>query len=182
MSLIHFIDIETTHLNPLRGDIIEICILTSIDGGITLSDDFCIKIKPQNLQTADPNALKINGYSDEKWTNAYTWQQAESMIALKLKYGTIVAHNAMFEHRWLNHHLSTGISWRWQCTKMLAIEHLPHLRSHSMKTLRRVFGISAHNAHTAKKDAYDCWYLYKKLNRASIFDRLWVRMLAKLRL
>ena len=49
---IHFVDLETTHLNPVHGEIIDICILTSKDWGKTLDNIYCTKIKPVHIETA----------------------------------------------------------------------------------------------------------------------------------
>ena len=45
--LIKFLDIETTHLNEQIGEIIEVAIVTSMDGGKTFCETWQIKIKPE---------------------------------------------------------------------------------------------------------------------------------------
>ena len=175
--LVKFLDIETTHLNEQIGDIIEIAIVTSIDGGQTISEKWQTKIKPQNIQNADMRSLAINGYSEDTWAQAPTWDDVKELIAIRLRYGQIVCHNASFESRWIHQKLTRDhgykISWAWVCTKTLSYEHLPWLRSHSLKTLRSVFGLSDIGSHTAMKDTLDCAHIYRKLNRCNFLMRFW---------
>lgn len=176
MKEIKFLDIETTHLNEQIGEIIEIAILTSMDGGRTFSEKWQTKIKPSHIETADPKALLINGYNPEEWQDAPTWEEIHPMIGLKLRTGFIVAHNANYESRWIEQKLKRDhgykISWLWICTKTLSYEHLPWLRSHSLTTLRDVFNLSHDGAHTAAKDAEDTAHVYSVLNRCTAVTRL----------
>lgn len=175
--LVKFLDIETTHLNEQIGEIIEVAIVTSMDGGKTFCEKWQIKIKPENIANADMRALAINGYSDDAWAQGYTWNEAKHMIAMRLRHGLIVCHNAPFESRWIEQKLKRDggfkISWSWLCTKSLSYEHMPWLRSHSLKTLRDIFGLSHVGSHTALKDALDCAHVYNKLNRCGMLRRLW---------
>ncbi len=183
--LVKFLDIETTHLNEQIGEIIEIAIVTSMDGGRTICEKWQIKIKPERLEDADFKSLQINGYNRDAWANAYTWDDAKHMIAIRLRYGLIVCHNANFESRWIEQKLKRDegfkISWAWACTKTLSYEHMPWLKSHSLKTLRKVFGLSQVGAHTALKDALDCAHVYSRLNQCSVWRRAWYQLRFKMK-
>ena len=64
-----FIDIETTGLDVIDHEIIEIgCVLTTPN--LKVIEEFELKIKPEHLEIADPTAMKINHYKEELWIDA----------------------------------------------------------------------------------------------------------------
>ena len=161
---IHFVDIETTHFDWTVGEIIEICIWTSRDGGQTISNRYHTYIKPQHLERANPRALEVNGYTDERWSMAPLWEDVCNEIFKILEYGIFCAHNVNFDWYWLDHHIKSTsgqkITWRKLDTQSLVWEHIP-TPSASMSKLRTLLGWSHHNAHTAQKDVEDLVKLYK---------------------
>ena len=100
---IHFVDLETTHLDPTQGEIIEICILTSHDWGKTIDDIYCTKIKPVQIETADPVALTVNGYNESDWVDAPVWSDISDHVSALLSDGIICAHNAILVCRECTH-------------------------------------------------------------------------------
>ena len=61
-----FIDIETTGLNPEVQEIIEIGgVITTPD--LVVVNEFEIKVKPENLAVAEPEALRINRFDPANW-------------------------------------------------------------------------------------------------------------------
>lgn len=177
-QIYQFIDIETTHLNSETGEIIEIAILTSYDGGRTITEQWTSRIKPEHIATADPVALAINHYCPFIWNEAPNWVYVWAQIVKKInKDAVIVAHNILFDAEWINTKIGNEIKWKLPrnkiCTKSLAIEHLPTAPSTSLDYLRKLFGLSNILAHTAAKDALDCHVVFCKLNRATALKRLW---------
>ena len=66
---ITFFDVETTHLDPTVGEIIQIATLTEDSQGNL--KEWSTKIKPQlKLGTYSPKALEINGFSLEEWKDS----------------------------------------------------------------------------------------------------------------
>lgn len=65
MKKIILVDLETTGLDPQVHEIIEIGAI-NVDTGA----EFSIKVQPSHIETADPVAMKVNGYTDEKWVGA----------------------------------------------------------------------------------------------------------------
>lgn len=161
---LHFVDIETTHFDWTVGEIVEVCIWTSLDGGQTISNRYHTYIQPEHLERANPRALEVNGYTDEKWAGAPRWVDVCDQIYRILEYGIFCAHNVNFDWYWLDYHIksTTGqkITWRKLDTQSLVWEHIP-TSSASMSKLRTLFGWSHHNAHTAQKDVEDLVKLYK---------------------
>jgi DNA polymerase III subunit epsilon len=168
---IHFVDIETTHFDWTVGEIIEICIWTSRDGGQTISNRYHTYIQPEHLERANPRALEVNGYTDERWSTAPKWVDVCDEIFNILEYGIFCAHNVNFDWYWLDHHIQSTsgkkITWRKLDTQSLVWEHIP-TDSASMSKLRTLLGWSHHNAHTAQKDVEDLVRLYKMMIHTTI--------------
>jgi DNA polymerase-3 subunit epsilon len=169
-----FIDIETTHLDPSIGEIIEIHIIKEFTG---MTVEYSRKIKPLHIETAHPKALEVNGYKPEDWSKAERLENVAGYICDLLSYGVIIGHNVEFDYRWIKHHLEAvgcdtmKMTYIRFDTISLCREHLP-LRSSKMDHVRDFFGWSTENAHTAEKDCRDCRTLFYKLYRANILQRM----------
>ena len=78
-----FIDIETTGLNFLKNEIIEIgCVISS--PGLKMIEEFELKIKPEQIENADPVALKVNHYNEKDWIDAYGLEEAIKIFSKKV--------------------------------------------------------------------------------------------------
>ena len=64
---ISFIDLEMTGLEGTRHEIVEIGLLKVSQPDLEIIESWDVKVKPQNIAVADPEALKICGYDEEKW-------------------------------------------------------------------------------------------------------------------
>lgn len=169
-----FVDVETTHLDPTRSAILQISIITDWDDGT--QDQWTTKIKPRDMEIeyADPEALKVCGYSHEDWEDAPMFEEVADTIAKKLRWGPIVAHNAQFDVA----HLTASFKRRGYRepkrnekfednnklfrfgypvidTCALAYLFLPTERQ-NLNELRDYFGLSKENAHTADADVQHC--------------------------
>ena len=176
MANFAFIDIETTGLDATRHEIIEIAIV--IWDGLKLRV-YNQRICPKHIQTADPVALQINGYTTDGWTNAPTFADQARTIADLLCGCTIVGHNVHFDLGFIERQLK-GCNipiprWRPVDTVTLVHEHLIPIGcpGASLDRVRDFLGWIRPHAHTALCDAMDVYYLYKLLVRASV----WVRLL-----
>lgn len=174
-----FFDTETTHLSVVKGDIIEIAIVTEIDGQIT--ERYHTKIQPERIKLASPYALKINGYSELAWSGAPTWETVAPEIASRLRDGILVGHNISFDlrhiiHQMQRHKTQSRLSGAHICTMSLAREHLP-TPSVSMDTIRWLFGWPTEGAHTALVDTLQTRDLFKRVYRCSVWDRLFYKVL-----
>lgn len=67
------VDFETTGLDPIRNEIIEIGAILLDAASLSLIWEFETKLLPENIQTAHPKALEVNGYTPEAWADAQTF-------------------------------------------------------------------------------------------------------------
>ena len=71
-----FVDTETTGLDHTKHEMLEIAIVVIENGEKTTIER---KIKPTNLETAQPKALEVNGYNEEEWAEAQEWDKQMSL-------------------------------------------------------------------------------------------------------
>ena len=165
-----FIDIETTGLNLIKNEIIEIgCVLTSPT--LEVIEEFELKIKPEHLENADKVALKVNHFNEKDWEDALNLKEAIEIFSKKVKNCIMVGHNVAFDAGFLeyifnktetintmHYHKLDTISLAWaKLHKNKDFEHL------SLRDLCLYFGIKNERAHRALSDARATFELYKKL-------------------
>lgn len=183
-SMIHFVDVETTGLDPRKHEIIEICIMTQYPNGKTKT--FYTKIKPSNIEDADPRALAINGFDMEVWKGANLFANVAPMIIDNLQGGVIVGHNVAFDIAFIREELErAGVKvprLRGIDTVTLAHEHLAPLglTSLSLDSIRKFLGWTTKNAHTANKDTNDTRMLYNLLLRCKWYTRITILLKHKI--
>ncbi|MFA5841052.1 MAG: 3'-5' exonuclease [Candidatus Paceibacterota bacterium] len=165
-----FIDIETTGLNLLKHEIIEIgCVLTTAE--LEVIEEFELKIKPEHIEDADPVALKVNHYNPDNWESAYGLKEAMEILSLKVKDCIMVGHNVAFDAGFLeytfnkiqiqntmHYHKLDTISLAWA-----KFHNDPNIEHLSLRELCIHFDIKNERAHSALPDARATFELYKKL-------------------
>jgi DNA polymerase III epsilon subunit-like protein len=165
-----FIDTETTGLDPRLQEVIEVAVLTERPDG-TL-DEWCTKVKPVRLETADPYALRINGYTahPELWTTAPTFAEIASELTSRLDGTILVGHNVGFDLDFLQEGLircgsKVKLPYHKLDTVSYAYEHLvpKGLTSLSLDAIREFLGWPKDGAHTALVDARDCRRLFREV-------------------
>lgn len=173
-----FIDTETTGLNVLKNEIIQIgCVLvtqkTNEDRSLSFEtiDEFEIKVKPKNIENADLVALRINGYNEADWVFAYTLEEGLKIFSEKAKDAIMVAHNLCYDFAYLEKaFLETGVQNKLHYHKLDTIsiayaksKNRGDINRFSLHALCELFGIENKNAHTALSDCRATFELYKKL-------------------
>lgn len=169
-----FIDIETTGFNVETQEIIEIgCVIVEQKNGqlCSLIDEFEIKIKPERLDLADPEALSINGYNEAEWLFASDLKTSMQLFSDKTKECIFVAHNVAFDWSFIaKAFATTGIENKLFYQKIDTISFaLAKLHNNtaitklSLAALCDYFGIENTRAHTALADARATAELYRKL-------------------
>lgn len=97
-----FIDCETTGLDATRHEIIEIGVIR-VDGKTLAEIDHTdVRVRPLRIEDADPEALRINGYSEAAWRDAASLPEALDWIAPLLTDGVLAGHNVPFDRAFLD--------------------------------------------------------------------------------
>jgi DNA polymerase III alpha subunit (gram-positive type) len=90
-------DLETTGLNPKAHEIIEIGALKVDQAELKVFEGFALKMQPYHIQTADPKALEVNGYSPEDWRNAFAQDVGIAEFGKWVKDCLMLAQNITFD-------------------------------------------------------------------------------------
>lgn len=165
-----FIDIETTGLSLIKHEIIEIgCVVTN--SKLEVMEEFELKIKPENIQNADPVALKVNHYDPLNWRDAQSLKDGMKIFSEKVKDCIMVGQNVAFDSGFLEYaYTQTGITNTMHYHKLdtvsIAFAKLhkePDVKHFSLRELCLRFDIKNEGAHTGLGDARATFLLYKKL-------------------
>ena len=177
-----FVDTETTDLEEGldKGELLEVSVVReklsppyTQRGEIT--DTWVKKILPKHIETASVEALRVNGYTPEKWADAVPFETVADELVAKLKNATWVGHNPTFDRDFIVDSLARigktpKIQRRLIDTTTMAyaawgLDGELHL---GLDNLRELLHISKHGAHGALKDAMDCREVfYRALTRRS---------------
>lgn len=171
-----FVDVETTGFDPQKQEIIEIgCVVVKQTGDtgeeFEVVKELELKVKPENLEAADPGALRVNGYNDADWLFASTLEEAMKQFAEVTKDAVFVAHNLAFDYAFMNVAFEkTGVENKMFFQKMDTIS-IAYAKLHrdlsverlSLQKLTEHFGIINQRAHTALADARATFEVYERL-------------------
>ena len=180
-SILAFLDVETTGLDPQKHEVIQIGVVLAkqiprqgnIGPSIEKVDEFEIKIKPEKLEDAEEEALRVNGYNEADWMFAPDLKNAMEFLAKKLE-GTIqVSHNLTFDAAFVEKSFErAGMENPMARYKLDTISiafarlyNRPDVK-YSLKYLCDLFQVKNENAHTALADARALYNVYKKMMNA----------------
>ena len=180
-SILAFLDVETTGLDPQKHEVIQIGIVLAkqiaregnLGPIIEKIEEIEIKIKPERIEDAEEEALRINGYTEAEWMFAPDLKNAMEFISKKLE-GTIqVSHNLTFDAAFLERCFEkSGMENKMARYKLDTISiafarlyNRPDVK-YSLRYLCELFQIKNENAHTALADARALYLVYKKMMNA----------------
>jgi len=173
-----FLDTETTGLEPANHEVIEFAAVKMDPQTFSVIDKIEFKIKPLHIETAQPKALEVNGYTPEKWTDAIDPETAAKRISEFCSESVIVGHNVSFDTGFLEvllkqYKIEKRIDYHKVDTCALAYTQLVHLglESVSLVNVCKFLGISNEGAHGAAKDVERTIAVYRKLVRATWWNR-----------
>lgn len=168
---IALIDLETTGLDNKIHEIIELGFIVFDSDTCEIKHKFNFKIKPEHIETASIEALKINGYDIEEWNNAITINQALIFLTKATQDCTFMSHNVTFDWGFIDEAFKKqDIKNPYPYHKLdllsMAFIKIPHskVKSWSLKTIATYLGVELepkiHRAINGAECAYQC---YKKL-------------------
>lgn len=173
-----FIDLETTGLDAEKHEIIEIgCIVArqiQCEGRgceLEIIDELDLKVKPEHIETSDPESLKINGYHEMDWMFAVSLEQAMKVLSEKTEGAILVAQNVSFDWLFLEKaFVKTGVPNKMDFHRLDLISmayaklyHNPQIQRFSLRAMCEYFGIKNDRAHSAMADIRAEFEIYKKL-------------------
>lgn len=168
-----FVDIETTHLDPETGEIIELGVVIARlkDDVLTVIDELDLKIAPKHIETADPVALRVNGYDAAEWIFAVSIEDALKSFVEKTKGAIFIAHNLTFDYGFIDtnlkrHNIAHDMHFHKIDTISLAFGVLhtnDDIGKLSLRALCEKYGIENKKAHSAFADTYALYEVFKKL-------------------
>jgi DNA polymerase-3 subunit epsilon len=171
-----FVDIETTGFDPNKHEIIELAyILVRQKGGngtdFEVIEEREFKIKPEHIETAEPQALKVNGYDEGQWLFASSLSDVMKVFAEKSKGAVFLSHNVTFDYSFIERAFTkTGVKNEMFYAKLDTISMAyaklhksPHIERFALAKLCEFFGIENSRSHSALSDTRALFEVYKKL-------------------
>lgn len=92
---IAFTDLETGGLDPQQHDIIEFGVVIFNLHDFSVHETWSTKVKP--TRPLDPEAVAVNGYTEEEWVDAPTLAEAFQQYTDKTAGCSLMAHNLHFD-------------------------------------------------------------------------------------
>lgn len=167
------IDIETTHLDPYQGDILQVAMRAINGDGTNLELPIMRTYYTEFSDSQTASAIKINKLTPERIAELRTFKcprHFKDDVAYWQKLidasTHIIAHNAHFDINWLKHH---GVNFEGKeivCTMLLMNKYKPVKGRWSMKKSFEEFfpgEYQEEEAHGASYDTHMCAHVYLKL-------------------
>ena len=176
-----FVDVETTGTDFDKHEIIELALIVvkqiEREGKgpkIEVVGEWEWKIKPERLEDAEEEALRINGYNEVDWMFAVDLKNAMEEFNKKAASCTFVSHNLVFDYNFVaKAYQKTGIENNMHYAKLDTISiafarlyDIPQVDKFSMKFLCELFKVENSKAHTALADTRALVEVYKKMMKA----------------
>jgi DNA polymerase-3 subunit epsilon len=177
-SILAFLDTETTGLNPEKHEVIEVGVVLvkqiprpGRGPSVEVIEEIDLKIKPERIEDAEEEALRINGYNEADWMFAPELKPAMQMLAKKLEGAVMVSHNISFDAPFMEKTFErAGVENTMKRYKLdtLSIAFARFYNrdgdiKYSLGYLCDLFGVKNENAHTALADARALFQVYKKM-------------------
>lgn len=176
-----FLDVETTGLDPQKHEVIQIGVVLArqverpgnLGPGVEIIEEIEMKIKPERIEDAEEDALRVNGYNEAEWMFAPDLKNAMEFLAKKLDGAVQVSHNLTFDSAFVEKcYERAGLENTMARYKLDTISiafarlyNRPDVK-YSLKYLCDLFQIKNENAHTALADAKALFHVYKKMMNA----------------
>jgi DNA polymerase-3 subunit epsilon len=176
-----FIDTETTGTDPNRHEIIELAVIVARQvpregkgPKLEIIEECEWKIKPRHIETAEEDALRVNGYNEVDWMFASELKPVMEQFAKKVESATFVSHNITFDYNFVMKAFEeTGVENNMHYAKLdtisIAFARLydaPQAERFSLRALCELLKVENPKAHTALADTRALFQCYKKLMNA----------------
>lgn len=161
MRPLAFVDCETTGLDPARHELLEVAAIRVSPQTLAVETELAMMVRPTRTDDADPEALRIVGYSEEAWSDALPLREAMAQLAPILDGAMLAGHNVAFDRGFLDaawkqvghrpenldHHLLDTATMAWP---LLSAKKLDSV---SLTPVCKYLGIERGKEHAALADA-----------------------------
>ena len=176
-----FIDTETTGTDPERHEIIELAVIiakqTEQPGRgpkLEIIEECEWKIKPERIDQAEEQALRVNGYNEVDWMFALDLKSAMDQFSKKTQSCIFVSHNLVFDYAFVMRAFDkTGVENLMHYGKLdtisIAFARLydaPQASRFSLRALCELLKVENSKAHTALADTRALVTCYRKMMNA----------------
>lgn len=158
------LDIETTGLNSLFCEIIEVSALKVDSGNIV--EKFSTLIKPDD--EVEDFITELTGITNEMLKTAPKFQDIEKDLRNFLGNEIIVGHNVNFDINFLYDNFSKPLTNNFVDTMRISRKILPELPHHRLKDLSDYYKIDYSKAHRAEQDCLITFECLKRLKDDAI--------------
>lgn len=168
LSSFYVVDVETTGLNPLSDEIIQVSAVHFLN--FVPADSFSTYVKPR--KGIKPGAYGVNGISEKDVGSAPYIEMIMGSLNAFLndcsigEPAPIIGHNLGFDHRFLtvNGCTSFNCKRKYYDTLELARRHYPYKKSYKLDDLSRsVLKIIRSDAHDSLSDAVVTGLLFSRI-------------------
>ncbi|MBI2582649.1 3'-5' exonuclease [Candidatus Azambacteria bacterium] len=166
-----FVDLELSGLNPHVHEILEIgLILVVRQPELGVIEEWESKVKPEHIETADPDSLKVNGYNGEEWKDALSLDEALNVFLPKVGGAILVGQNVAWDWWFLKEALLQRNMPTPFVRQLLDIHSIAYaklkdspLAEFHLGQIGEFLGILQAERHRALADARRAFEVYKKL-------------------
>ncbi|MGO8994722.1 MAG: exonuclease domain-containing protein [Polyangiaceae bacterium] len=166
-----FVDVETTGLDPVRHEIIELAAVRVHPQLLFIERELVTRVRPQFPERCSMETASINGFDPQKWDHEPDIYDALKRFA-PLAEGCILAgHNVGFDKAFLaagyrragleepkmDHHTIDTATLAWPLAVAGALESL------SLGPVCDLLGIRNEGAHSARRDVARAMEVYRRL-------------------
>ncbi len=179
-SLLAFVDLEMTGLEPFRHEIIEIGIVLAAQKNgpngkqvLELVSEHNIQLIPTHIENADPKGLEVNKYHTRDWSLAVPQKEGLEHAAMLLRDTVFIAQNVAHDWSFLSyagkeHGIDFDMTVHYHKLDLASMAfgkmyHDVRLFKFSLRELTEYFEVKNINAHTALADARATFEVCKKL-------------------
>lgn len=101
-AFVAFVDCETTGLLPEKHEILEIAVVRADARTLAVIDEVSVRVRPERIEDADPEALVVSGYEPEAWQDAVPLAEALALVTPLLEGATLAGHHVVFDRAFLH--------------------------------------------------------------------------------
>ena len=172
MNKVALIDLETTGLDPVLHEIIEIGAVVFDPATLEVIDTVSVRVKPERLHDAEPKALAVNGYNARDWKSASDLAWGLSVLAGATHGATFMSYNVTFDWSFIRESVKrsreVGLAFQKQKIDLLSIawSRIPHssMKNWSLRAVCAYLGIEPEkDPHRAVDGAEKAFEVYKAL-------------------